>query len=95
MVVVGRAGSRRLIALELGQVHVPRPGARVGGQRDPERRPSADPLLHPCPAVVQLGEPSDEREPDPDGDGDVIEVDNPSKWLKSGEKDSARTPPRK
>src|SRR5204863_913373 len=34
-------------------------------QRAPERGPAAGPLLHPGASVVQLGEPSDEREPDP------------------------------
>src|SRR5207237_8652382 len=65
VVVVGRAGARRLIALELRQVHVVGPGGRVGGQRDPERRTPADPFLHPRPTVVQLGEPRAEGGSEP------------------------------
>src|SRR5262249_25161933 len=52
------------------------PGARlallpVGGRR-PERGAAAVPVLDPCGAAVQLGEPRDERETDPGSRGWVI-----------------------
>ena len=53
MAVVGGAGARGLTALELRQIHVARPGSRVGGECDPERRTSAGPVLHPGATVVQ------------------------------------------